>query len=86
MAIAAGTVLAFGTVVLGFSFSVVFTVHQDKGSLIRFFSGRDFAGHFVARRHALSRHVQWFDSDALACHWTSQLHLAQKMNSFLALR
>ena len=39
MAIAAGPVLAFGTVVLGFSFSIVFTVHQDKGSLIRFFLG-----------------------------------------------
>ena len=56
MAIAAGPVLAFGTVVLGFSFSIVFTVHQDRGSLI-LFSGRYSAGHFVAFRHALGNRL-----------------------------
>ena len=38
-------------------FSVVFTVRQEKGLLIRFLSGRYLAGHFVAFRHALGNRL-----------------------------
>ena len=63
MAIAAGPVLAFGTVVLGFSFSIVFIVHQDKGSLIRFFLG-------VTLQDTSSHFAMLLEIDSATCHST----------------
>jgi len=63
MAIAAGPVLAFGTVVLGFSFSIVFTVHHDKGSLIRFFLG-------VTLQDTSSHFAMLLEIDSATCHST----------------
>ena len=94
MAIAAGPLLAFGTVVLGFSFFCSVYCSPGEG-FIDSFSFWALLCRTLRRIPPCSwkstlplviQHVQWFDSDVLACHRTSQLHLARRTNSFLALR
>ena len=57
MAIAAGPLLAFGAVVLGFSFFGSVHCSPGEGFIDSFFSGRYFAGHFVGFRHALANRL-----------------------------